>query len=233
MGKSSFRKPWPVGFVYTIPLLFCVYICTSIDFDEFFSCFGFSFRPKTTDLIIENTYFYYRKWWNPGFLPFVIHFLGETTTSDGGRRVHPWFRVGFCWFSNFPARVESVLKKSGAKILNINEVTAMWKKSKNKTRYFFLLFTNAGRDNFKEVPEFCRPGFIPQMVSEGYIFPKCSKTFSRGNFSARFFLKPQVLIEIRRLRMFLWQFSTAWDTPCPSGLFRAGLQNSGTPLSGV
>ena len=84
MGKSSFRKTWPVGFVYTIPLLFCVYICTSIDFDEFLSCFGFSFRPKTTDLIIENTYFYYRKWWNPGFGPFLTHFLGETTPSDGG-----------------------------------------------------------------------------------------------------------------------------------------------------
>ena len=27
-GKSRFRKSWPVGFVCTIPLLFCVYICT-------------------------------------------------------------------------------------------------------------------------------------------------------------------------------------------------------------
>ena len=37
------------------------------------------------------------------------------------------------------------LKKSGAKILNINEVTVMSKK------LFFWLFTNAGRDNFNSI----------------------------------------------------------------------------------
>ena len=40
--------------------------------------------------------------------PFWPTFWERLHLQMGGRRVHPWFRVGFCWFSNFPARVESV-----------------------------------------------------------------------------------------------------------------------------
>ena len=40
--------------------------------------------------------------------PFWPTFWERLHLQVGGRRVHPWFRIGFCWFSNFPARVESV-----------------------------------------------------------------------------------------------------------------------------
>ena len=61
-GKSSFRKSWSVS---TVVLEFwCGRRRTSIRKhpQTFPDAYGFSFHPKTTDLIIENTYFYYRKW---------------------------------------------------------------------------------------------------------------------------------------------------------------------------
>ncbi len=44
-------------------------------------------------------------------------------------------------------------------------------------------------DLVKEVPEFRRPGFCPKPRFLCKIFSKCSKTFSRRNFSVIFFFK--------------------------------------------
>ena len=136
MGKSSFRKPWPVGFVCTIPLLFCVYICTSIDFNEFLAVLGSVFVRKQPIWSLKIRIFTTENGEIQVLDPFWPTFWERLHLQMGGRRVHPWFRVGFCWFSNFPARVESVLKKSGAKILNINKVTT----DRKKTRDFFVFY---------------------------------------------------------------------------------------------